>query len=142
MTQAKMGDTVLVHYTGTLDDGTVFDSSVERDPLEFTLGKGMVIQGFEDGVRGMAPGETKSVTIAPEDAYGPYNPEALARVPRRQFPPDIEPEIGMMLEVRLEDGRPAHVVIVELGEEEITLDGNHPLAGKALTFALNLVEIR
>ncbi|MGE4552388.1 MAG: peptidylprolyl isomerase [Desulfovibrionaceae bacterium] len=142
MTQAKTGDTVRVHYTGTLDDGTVFDSSVEREPLEFTLGGGQVIPGFENGVLGMAPGETKSVSIAPAEAYGDYNPEAMVRVPRKQFPPDIDPEVGMMLQVRLEDGRPAHVVVVEVGEEEVALDGNHPLAGKTLTFALSLVEIR
>lgn len=142
MTQAKTGDTVRVHYTGTLDDGTVFDSSAEREPLEFTIGNGQVIPGFENGVMGMAPGDTKSVTIAPGDAYGDYNPEAVVRVPRDQFPPDLDPEVGMMLQVRLQDGRPAHVVVTEVAEADVALDGNHPLAGKNLTFALNLVEIR
>lgn len=142
MIQAKTGDTVRVHYTGTLDDGTVFDSSMERSPLEFTIGKGQVIPGFENGVLGMTPGDTKSVTITPEDAYGEYNPEAVIRIPRDQFPPDINPQVGMVLQVSLKDGRPAQVVITEVGDADVALDGNHPLAGKNLTFALNLVEIR
>ncbi len=141
MAQAKAGDKVKVHYTGTLNDGTVFDSSVERDPLEFTLGEGQVIPGFEEAVMGMEPGATKTITLPPDQAYGDYNDEAVTDVPRNQIPPTIEPEVGMMLEVRLESGQPAHVIITEVTEESVTLDGNHPLAGKELSFDLSLVEI-
>lgn len=141
MAQAKAGDKVKVHYTGTLSDGTVFDSSLEREPLEFTLGEGQVIPGFEEAVVGMEPGGTKNITLAPDQAYGDYNAEAVTDVPRDQIPPHIAPEVGMMLEVRLETGQPAHVIITEVSDESVTLDGNHPLAGKDLSFDLSLVEI-
>ena len=141
MAQAKAGDKVKVHYTGTLNDGTVFDTSMEREPLEFTLGEGQVIPGFEEAVMGMEPGATKNITLGPDEAYGAYNEEAVTDVPRDQIPPTIEPEVGMMLEVRLESGQPAHVIITEVTEAAVTLDGNHPLAGKELSFDLSLVEI-
>ncbi len=141
MSQAKKGDNVKIHYTGSLKDGTVFDSSLERDPLEFSLGQGMVIEGFENAVEGMAVGDTKTVEIPPDQGYGQHNPEMVITVEKRQMPPDIVPEIGMMLEVNLENGGKAHVTVTKLEDEVITLDGNHPLAGKDLIFELNLVEI-
>jgi peptidylprolyl isomerase len=141
MPKAKTGDTVKIHYTGRLEDGTVFDSSADRDPLEFTLGQQMVVAGFEKGVEGMEPGESKEVTIAPEDGYGEHNPELTVEVARKQMPPEIELEVGLMLEVPLEDGGAQRVVVSKFDDEKITLDGNHPLAGKTMIFDLNLVEI-
>lgn len=141
MATAKTGDTVKVHYTGRLEDGTVFDSSLERDPLEFTLGKSMVVDGFEKGVEGMEPGETKEVSILPVDGYGENNPELSVQVRREQIPPEIEMEVGVMLEVPLEDGTTQRVIISELDDANVTLDGNHPLAGKTMIFDLNLIEI-
>lgn len=141
MAQANKGDTVQVHYTGTLEDGTVFDTSVEREPLSFKLGDGMVIAGFEKAVLGMNEGETKSVDIAPEEGYGEYHEEMTISVPKRQLPPNIEPEVGMMLQVRTEDGGAQHVVIKEITDEDLVLDGNHPLAGKKLNFELTLVKV-
>jgi peptidylprolyl isomerase len=141
MAQAKSGDTVRVHYTGTLQDGEVFDSSEGHDPLEFTLGEGQVIAGFDDAVEGMDEGERKIVTIPSGDAYGEHREELLLRVPRSQFPHDVEPEVGQ--ELQMAQGDDMFVVTVrEVGEDAVTLDANHPLAGKDLTFALTLVEIR
>ncbi len=141
MSKAKTGDSVKIHYTGRLEDGTVFDSSLEREPLEFVLGQNMVVEGFEKGVEGMEAGESRKVTIAPELGYGTHNPELSVHVKREQIPPEIELEVGLMLEIPLEDGTTQRVVVSELGEEEVTLDGNHPLAGKTMIFDLNLVEI-
>lgn len=142
MREAKDGDTVLVHYTGTLDDGTVFDSSADREPLEFTLGEGMVVPGFEALVRGLAVGAKKKGRIVPEDAYGERHEEMTAKVPRSQFPSDMELELGDALQLRADDGRVWNVVVTGLADETVTLDGNHPLAGQALTFEVTLVEIR
>ena len=140
MAQAKSGDTVRIHYTGTLDDGSVFDSSRGRTPLEFTLGSGQVIPGFDDAVTGMAVGEAQTVTIPAAQAYGDRRPELMRRVPRDQFPTHIEPEVGRQLQVGGAGG--AMVVTVrEVGPEGVLLDANHPLAGEDLTFALELVEI-
>lgn len=141
MTQAKKGDMVQVHYTGRLDDGTVFDSSLEREPLEFKLGSGMVIAGFDVAVSGMAVGETKTVRIPCAEAYGEHRAEMTLTVQRSQIPPDITPELGLTLSIRLEDGSTPHVHISALDEETVTLDANHPLAGKDLTFELALVKI-
>ena len=138
--QAKAGDTVRVHYTGTLDDGTEFDSSAGRDPLEFTLGAGQVVPGFDAAVTGMRVGERKTVTIPAADAYGEPRQELLLTVPRAQVPPNVQPRVGQRLQV----GRGAQAVPVdghEVTEEHVILDGNHPLAGQDLTFALELVEI-
>jgi FKBP-type peptidyl-prolyl cis-trans isomerase 2 len=140
MAQAKRGDTVRVHYTGTLDDGKEFDSSRGLDPLTFTLGTGSVIQGFDDAVTGMAVGDEKRVTIAAEDAYGPHRDELTLQLPRSELPADLELEEGTQL--RMEQGDQSVVVTVrELDEESVTLDANHPLAGESLTFDLHLVEI-
>lgn len=141
MAQAKQGDTVKIHYTGRLDDGTVFDSSVDRDPLEFQLGARQVIIGFENAVMGMNINESKTVTIPSEEAYGPRRDEMLLKVPKDQFPPHIQPEVGQQLQLQQPDGGMFIVVIAEVGLDNVTLDANHPLAGKALTFDIELVEI-
>ncbi len=141
MAQAKEGDTVKVHYTGTLSDNTEFDSSRGGDPLEFTIGQNMVIPGFENGIVGMSVGESKKVSIPADDAYGPYNNELVAVVPRSQVPPELELEVGMPLQVRSAEGQIARAMVRDLTETEITLDLNHPLAGQDLTFEIELVEI-
>lgn len=134
------GDKVRVHYTGTLADGTVFDSSRERDPLEFTLGSGMLIPGFEQAVIGLGQGESVTVEIDPEDGYGPYDPELVFTVAKAQVPSHIPLKEGTPLQLSNEQGQ-MDVLITEVGPEEITLDANHPLAGKILTFAIEVVEI-
>ncbi|KAF5051317.1 FKBP-type peptidyl-prolyl cis-trans isomerase SlyD [anaerobic digester metagenome] len=141
MAQAKEGDTVKVHYTGKLEDGTVFDTSEERAPLEFTIGSGQIIPGFERAVVGMEPGEAKTATIPPEKAYGPRRDEMTITVDREQFPEDINPEPGQQLQVQQPDGRAAIVVVSDVSESSVTLDANHPLAGQPLTFDIELVDI-
>ena len=141
MAQAKEGDTVKVHYTGKLEDGTVFDTSEERAPLEFTIGSGQIIPGFERAVVGMEPGEAKIATIPPEEAYGPRRDEMTITVDREQFPEDINPEPGQQLQVQQPDGRAAIVVVSDVSESSVTLDANHPLAGQPLTFDIELVDI-
>ncbi len=141
MAQASLGDTVKVHYTGRLDDGSVFDSSREHDPLEFTTGQEEVIPGFEEGVIGMSPGETKTITIPAEHAYGSHRQDLIAIFNRQQFPPEINPEVGQQLQLNGQDGRQFVVQVTEVNDESVTLDANHPLAGKDLTFDLELVEI-
>jgi peptidylprolyl isomerase len=140
MTQASTGNTIKVHYTGTLDDGTQFDSSAGRDPLEVTLGEGQVIPGFEKGLEGMAIGEKKSIHIPADEAYGDHHPELVQEVPREHIPQEIELEVGVQLQAQGPNG-PFVVVVTDLSDETATLDGNHPLAGKALNFDLELVEI-
>ena len=140
MAQARSGDTVRIHYTGRLDDGSTFDSSQGREPLEFTLGEGQVIPGFEDGVEGMSPGEEKTVTIPADQAYGPRNDDMVLVVDRAQFPDHIRPEVGQQLQMS-QDGQVAIVTIVDVDDDSVTLDANHPLAGEDLTFDLRLVEI-
>lgn len=141
MSQAKAGDKVRVHYTGKLDDGTVFDSSAEREPLEFTLGEGQVIPGFEKVVKGMTPGDSKTATIASGEAYGPHLPEMVMEVPRAQLPDDFDPEIGQRLELQRSDGKTFVVEVTGISDSGVTMDANHPLAGKDLTFDIELVEI-
>jgi peptidylprolyl isomerase len=141
MAQAKIGDVVKVHYTGTLDDGTVFDTSADRDPLEFIVGKGQVIPGFDSAVIDMVPGETRVTVIPAEDAYGAHSPELVTDVDRERFPADMELEIGQQLQVGLADGQQAIVMVVDLSDTAVTLDANHPLAGQTLTFEIELVEI-
>jgi peptidylprolyl isomerase len=140
MAQAKQGDTVRVHYTGTLESGEEFDSSRGGDPLTFTVGAGTVIPGFDEAVAGMQVGEEKRVTIEPEDAYGPRREELTLRVPREELPADLQLHEGAQL--RMEQGDQVMIVTVrELDEESVTLDANHALAGEALTFDLRLVDI-
>lgn len=141
MTQAKAGDTVAIHYTGTLADGSQFDSSEGRDPLRFTLGSGQIIAGLDAAITGMSQGEKKSVTIATADAYGDHRPEAVQAVPRVQIPAEIPLEVGGGLQVQTPDGQTIPVTVTSVTDEEVTLDANHPLAGKDLTFAVELVEI-
>lgn len=141
MTQAKSGDTVRIHYTGTLDDGTEFDSSSGRDPLEFALGGGQVIPGFDSAVDGMSVGESKSVTIPPEQAYGERHEQLVQQVPKSALPEEIDPAVGMQLQSQSPDGQVMNLVVTEVEDDSITVDANHPLAGQALTFAIELVEI-
>ena len=141
MTQAKSGDTVRIHYTGTLDDGTEFDSSAGRDPLEFALGGGQVIPGFDSAVDGMAIGENKTVTIPADQAYGERHEQLVQQVPSDALPADMEPAVGMQLQSQSPDGQVMNLVITDVGEEQITVDANHPLAGFNLNFAIELVEI-
>jgi FKBP-type peptidyl-prolyl cis-trans isomerase 2 len=140
-TPAKKGDTVKVHYTGTLEDGTVFDSSREREPLEFTIGEGQLIPGFEQTVIGMTVGESRSTKILAEDAYGAYREDLVLEVDRDRFPPDMQPEVGLQLEVRRPDGLTQMFMIMETSEESVTLDANHPLAGEDLFFDIELMQI-
>jgi peptidylprolyl isomerase len=141
MVQAKPGDTVKIHYTGKLDDGTVFDSSVDREPLEFTLSGGQVIPGFDEAVLGMSPGESKTQKIPMDQAYGPHREEMVLEVSRQQIPPELEPEVGQQLQVQQENGQSIPVFVTEVTESKVTLDANHPLAGEDLTFDIQLVEI-
>jgi|Deesub1362A_J573_1020465.scaffolds.fasta_scaffold18801_2 FKBP-type peptidyl-prolyl cis-trans isomerase 2 len=141
MAKAKEGDTVRVHYSGFLEDGTVFDSSLERDPLEFTIGSGMLIPGFEEAVLGMDEGETKTVQISAEDAYGPRREELVITISKEQIPPDIDPVTGQELQVRTPNGMVTNVLVTDVTDDTVTLDANHPLAGKDLIFEIKLVEI-
>ncbi|MEE9614548.1 MAG: peptidylprolyl isomerase [Thermodesulfobacteriota bacterium] len=141
MSPAKIGDTVMIHYTGTLEDGTVFDSSEGRVPLQFTLGEGMVIPGFETAVTGMSPTETKTEKIPAAEAYGPYVEDLVVVVGKEHLPDDLKPEVGRQLELHQEEGKTTVVTITEVNETNVTLDANHPLAGKDLTFRIELVEI-
>ncbi|HSR71869.1 MAG TPA: peptidylprolyl isomerase [Kiloniellales bacterium] len=141
MQQAQSGDKVRVHYVGTLNDGTEFDSSSERDPIEFTLGQGQVIAGFENAVIGMAPGEQKDVSIPAEDAYGPRHDALVQAVERERIPQEIPLEIGTRLQAAGPGGQPLQLTVVELDEQKVTLDANHPLAGEDLNFKLELIEI-
>ncbi|HWQ13604.1 MAG TPA: peptidylprolyl isomerase [Roseiflexaceae bacterium] len=141
MTQAKSGDTVAVHYTGTLSDGTVFDSSRDRDPLTFTLGAGQVIPGFEDAVRGMQPGETRTTTIPAGQAYGERDEDLVFEVERSHLPPNLAPEVGEQYQMRQQDGQTIVVTVQDVSPDHVTFDANHPLAGQDLTFDLELVSI-
>ena len=141
MSQAKSGDTVHVHYTGKLDDGSVFDTSEGRDPLTFQLGKGMVVPGFETAVTGMAVGEKKTVTFPSEEAYGPRLEQLTFTVPRENLPPGYDPKEGEMLRMETKDGRQMDVLVTSADAAGVRLDANHPLAGKDLTFDVELVKI-
>ncbi|MHC0053445.1 FKBP-type peptidyl-prolyl cis-trans isomerase [Actibacterium sp. D379-3] len=141
MTQVKAGDKVRIHYTGTLADGTTFDSSTGRDPLEFTVGSGEIIPGLDKAIPGMVAGDKKTVEIPCAEAYGDHNPEATQAVPRAQVPADIPLEIGTQLQLQTPQGQVMPVVVAEVTEAEVVLDANHPLAGQDLTFAIELLEI-
>ena len=140
--QAKDGDTVKVHYTGTLEDGTVFDTSVEREPLEFTLGEGTLILGFEEAVKGMQVGQSITVTIPAEEAYGPYRDELVLVIERDQLPEELEPEVGQQLPMQQTNNGTIVVIVIDVSETTITVDANHHLAGKDLTFEIELIEIK
>ena len=141
MTQVKSGDTVRIHYTGTLPDGAKFDSSEGRDPLEFTVGSGQIIPGLDAAMPGMAVGEKKTVEVPSDEAYGPVDPNARQAVPRGEIPDDIPLDIGTQLQVQTPQGQVMPVTVAEVSEEQVVLDANHPLAGRDLTFAIELVEI-
>ena len=141
MTVVKTGDTVRIHYTGTLNDGSVFDSSEGRDPLEFTVGARHVIEGLDSALEGMAVGEARTVVIPAELAYGAHDPAGRQEIPRGHVPDHIPLEIGGMLEMSLPDGRAMPVVVAEVTDEVVVLDANHPLAGQELTFVVEMIEI-
>ena len=141
MAQAKDGDVVRVHYTGTLDDETQFDSSVGGDPLEFTVGAGMVIPGFDEMVRGMEPGESRSTRIPADQAYGEARDEMKLTLSRGQLPDGFKPEVGQQIHLQGQDGQPVAARVVESDEAGIVVDANHELAGEALTFEIELVAI-
>ena len=141
MTEVKSGDKVAIHYTGTLLDGTTFDSSEGRDPLEFEVGSGQIIPGLDVALPGMEVGDKKVVKVASTDAYGPLNPEMRQAVPREGIPADIPLEVGTQLQMQTPDGQAMPVMVVEVGEATVTLDANHPLAGKDLQFDIELVKI-
>jgi FKBP-type peptidyl-prolyl cis-trans isomerase 2 len=139
--KAAAGNNVKVHYTGTLDDETVFDSSRDRDPLEFTIGNGQLIKGFEDAVVGMAVGDLKTVGISSEEAYGNHRDELLINIDKKQFPENIDPVEGLQISLKSPEGKIVNASVTAVGESSVTLDANHPLAGKNLTFNIELVEI-
>jgi FKBP-type peptidyl-prolyl cis-trans isomerase 2 len=141
MSDAKTGDTVRIHYTGTLSDGSTFDTSAGRDPLEFTVGSGQIIPGLDRAIDGMSVGEKKTVEIPASEAYGDRNPDGIQAVPREQVPEHIPLDPGTQLQVQTGDGRTLPVTVAEVTEEAVVLDANHPLAGKDLTFEVELVEI-
>ena len=141
MAQAKNGDTVTVHYTGKLEDGTVFDSSVNRDPVRFTLGEGLLIPGFEQAVLGMSPGESKTAEVSADQAYGLHREEMVVEIDRQEFPPHFQPEVGQQLSIPQSDDRTIRLIVTAVSEQKVTLDANHPLAGRDLTFDIQLLEI-
>ncbi len=141
MMQAKQGDAVDVHYTGKLEDGTIIDTSTEDSPLRFTIGEGRFITDFEQAVVGMNPGESKNVKITSEKVYGPYRKELVLSIARDQFPTSIQPEVGQQLEIHQEDGAGLPVMVTHVSESVVTLDANHPLAGKDLVVDIHLVDI-
>lgn len=142
MSEVKKGDKVKVHYTGKLTDETIFDSSREREPIEFTVGAGQMIEGFDNAVVGMKIGDTKVVEIPSDKAYGPKRDEAIITINKNQLGEGLDPQVGMQLEATQPDGRKQILVIQEVKGEEIVLDGNHPLAGKELIFDIEVVEVQ
>ncbi len=141
MAAAKSGDTVKVHYTGMLEDGQIFDTTEGDEPFEFTIGEGEVIAGFEEAVVGLEPGQSRSAKVTSEEAYGPYRDDLLADFPRSEFPDDLDLEEGQALEIEDPSGQRTLVRIVEVKDDAVTLDGNHPLAGQDLMFEVELVEV-
>ncbi|MFY0681062.1 MAG: peptidylprolyl isomerase [Thalassovita sp.] len=141
MTQVNAGNTVRIHYTGTFSDGTVFDTSDGRDPLEFEVGSGQVIPGLDVALPGMVEGDKKVVEVPADQAYGAIDPAAIQAVPRAEIPAEIPLEVGLQLQVQTPDGQVMPVVVADVAEETVTLDANHPLAGRDLTFAIELVSI-
>jgi len=142
MSSAKNGDLVFVHYTGKFDSGEVFDSSVDAEPLYFVIGEGNVIEGFEKAIVGMNIGDKKTVNLSPAEGYGDYSEEKIITVNRSNFGDEFEPEIDLQLALQMEDGERAIATVTEFDEENVTLDLNHPLAGKTLHFELELIDIK
>lgn len=141
MSHAKAGDRVKIHYTGTLDDGSQFDSSAGRDPLEFELGSGQVIPGVENAVEGMSEGDSKNIRLEPDDAYGPRYDQLIQEVPRSELPDELSPQEGMALQGKSPDGSVTQFTVTAVTDETVTVDANHPLAGQALSFEIELVKI-
>ncbi|WDT73795.1 MAG: peptidylprolyl isomerase [Candidatus Manganitrophus sp.] len=141
MAQAKRGNAVKVHYVGRFEDGTVFDTSREREPLPFTIGEGEVIPGFEEAVVGMNPGESKKVVIPAENAYGPRHEEMVLVVDRQNLPEGVDPQVGQQYQIPQSDGQSIVVTVTDASDSSVTLDGNHPLAGRELTFEIELLEV-
>jgi len=141
MAEAKNGSRVRVHYTGTLNDGRVFDSTEGRDPIEFTLGQGQVIPGFEQAITGMQEGQSKQFTLSPDQAYGPRRNEMVMEIDRQRVPPDFHPQAGQRIELRSADGHTLPATIVEVTPDVVRVDANHPLAGEELNFEIELVEV-
>ncbi len=141
MSIAKDGDTVKVHYTGTLENGEIFDTSKEKEPLEFTLGQGQLIPGFEKAVVGLNVGDSTTINIPSAEAYGEVREDLVINVPKDQLPGDVEPQVGMQLQVNQPDGQPIPVRVTDITETELKLDANHPLAGKDLVFEIELVNV-
>ena len=140
MATIKEGDTVKVHYTGKVSDGSVFDSSKEREPLEFTIGEGKLIPGFEKAVVGMDVGDSNTVTIPSDEAYGEKRDDMVVDVEKNQIPEDIKPEVGQQLQIQQKDGNPIPVVVTDVTDDSVKLDANHPLAGEDLTFEIEVIE--
>ena len=139
--QVKHGDTVKIHYTGKLEDGTIFDTSAKRDPLQFIIGAGQVVSGFEQAIVGMNPSESKTVKVPADKAYGPHREEMVLVVDRNKIPKNLKLELGQELQIPQEDGQKTIVAVTNISESSVTLDANHPLAGKDLTFDIQLIEI-
>jgi peptidylprolyl isomerase/FKBP-type peptidyl-prolyl cis-trans isomerase SlpA len=139
--QAQEGDQVQVHYTGKLEDGTVFDESQEGEPLSFTIGEDRVIPGFEEAVTGMEPGDEKTKEVDPEQAYGEHREDMVMEMERGQIPDEVDPEVGQQLQLRLENGQTVPVLITALGEDTVTIDANHPLAGRKLIFEIEVLDV-
>jgi len=142
MTKAKTGDRVKVHFEGYLEDGKVFGSSMDDEPFEFTIGEKNMLPGFENAVIGMQKGDTKTITLPPEEAYGPHKKELVSFMERSSFPQEVQLEVGKRLRIRTKDGKYTVVTIKDFTEDSIVLDENDPLAGKTLTFKIELVEIK
>lgn len=141
MSTIKNGDTVKVHYTGTLDNGEIFDSSINRDPLQFTLGQGQLIPGFEKAVIGLGVGDVTTANIPSAEAYGEHNPQMEITIEKSQLPEGMEPEVGLQLQLNQPDGQPIPCQVTKVEGEQVTIDANHPLAGKDLTFNIEIVSI-
>ena len=141
MAEAKEGDEVQVHYTGKLEDGTVFDTSEDGEPLSFTIGEERVIPGFEEAVAGMEPGDSKTTEVDPEQAYGEHREDMVMEMEKDQIPNEVDPEVGQQLQLRLENGQTVPVLITALGEDTVTIDANHPLAGRKLIFEIEVVDV-
>ena len=141
MSIAKYGSKVKVHYTGRLEDGSLFDSSVGGDPLEFTIGNGEVIVGFEEAIVGMNVGETREAKIMSDNAYGPYYEDKIMIVKKKELPEDLEPRVGKRLKARQPDDSVVNLLVKDVKEKTVTLDANHPLAGKNLIFKIDLIEV-
>ena len=139
--QAREGKTVKVHYTGRLDDGTIFDSSAGHDPIQLRIGERKTIRGFEEALEGMRPGETRVIKVPAEKAYGRHKKSMVIELNLEQLSPDLDPELGDIIEIKLSSGKAAHFVVTDVTSSKVTLDANHPLAGKDLTFEIEVIDV-